>query len=118
MPLFSFFFLSFSLANMGLPGLSNFVGEALVLVGAFKTSPAAAFFGATGMVFSAGYSLWLYNRICLGGLKIKYVSRYLDLTGFELAIFVYLLVLVVLLGIYPGPVLSVIRGAVSLLVYA
>ncbi len=113
MPAFSGMFLSFSLANMGLPGTGNFVGEALVLVGAFDRSPGAAFAAAWGMVFSAGYSLWLYNRVSLGALKVRYISRFVDLTGYELGVLALLLSLTILMGVYPYPVLSAIHVSVS-----
>ena len=89
MPLFSSFFLFFSLANIGLPGTSNFVGEILVFVGLFKKSTFIAFIAGWGMVLCAVYAIWLHNRINFGTLKTKYIVSFKDLTLRELHIFLF-----------------------------
>lgn len=69
MPLFSVFFLIFTMGNLSLPGTSSFVGEFLILVGVFQTNPFVATFAATGMILGGAYSIWLYNRVVFGNLK-------------------------------------------------
>lgn len=106
MPLFVSSFLIFSLANLGLPLTSAFVGEFLVLVGGFLSNSFVSFFAATGMVFGAVYSLWLANRICFGNLKLYSVQEFQDLGRRESMILIPFIVLTFLLGIYPDPVLN------------
>jgi NADH:ubiquinone oxidoreductase subunit 4 (subunit M) len=112
MPLFSTSFLYFSLANMGLPGTSNFVGEVLIIVGLFRLSALAATVGAVGTVLCAGYSLWLHNRLNTGTLKFNHVPGciFVDLTVLEVGIFFLFFILSLLLGLYPLPVLRVLAG--------
>ena len=74
MPLFVTIFLLFTMANIALPGTSSFVGEFLILAGVFKANTTGAFLGATGMVFGGAYSLWLFNRISYGNLKLQYID--------------------------------------------
>jgi NADH-quinone oxidoreductase subunit M len=107
-PLFSTFFTLFTMANIGLPGTSNFIGEFLVIAGCLLTNTWAAFFCALGMVLGGGYSLWLLNRILFGNIKKFSIQEYQDLTRIE---FYYLLpygLLTVLLGIYPELIISYI----------
>ena len=115
MPAFSAFFLFFSLANMGLPGTSNFVGEILVFIGLFKRSQVATFAAAWGMVLGAGYSLWLHNRINLGTLKTKHISNFVDLTRLELTVASCMCALCLVLGVYPKPVLDVLHAPVLMI---
>jgi proton-translocating NADH-quinone oxidoreductase chain M len=70
MPIFIIIFLFFTMANLGLPGTSSFVGEFLLLVSAFEANSTACFFAATSMILGGGYSLWLFNRIAYGNIKI------------------------------------------------
>jgi proton-translocating NADH-quinone oxidoreductase chain M len=112
MPLFSIFLFFFSLANMGFPGTSNFVGELLILVGIFEKNSIIMFFAATGIVFSAVYSIWLYNRIIFGALKMKYLvdkhkktditQVFRDLSFSEFVILFYLTFFMILLGVHSG----------------
>jgi len=115
MPLFSACFLFFSLANMGLPGTSNFVGEILVFLGLVQRSLLASVLASAGMVLGAGYSLWLYNRVCFGALKARYAGIFTDLSKHEAYVLVYLLGLSLILGLYPQPVMSAIHCSVSLI---
>lgn len=115
MPLFSACFLFFSLANMGLPGTSNFVGEILVFLGLVQRSLLASVLASAGMVLGAGYSLWLYNRVCFGALKTRYAGIFTDLSKHEAFVLVYLLVLSLMLGLYPQPVMSAIHCSISLI---
>ena len=115
MPVFSAFFLYFSLANMGLPGTSNFIGELLVFVGGWCRTPLATALAAWGTVLGAAYSLWLYNRIAFGTLKHKYFDTFCDLTLFEVLVLSFMCWLSLLLGVYPKPVLDAVHGPVSIL---
>jgi len=116
MPIFTLIFLIFTMANIALPGTSSFVGEFLILAGAFKISTSATFFGATGMVLGGGYSLWLFNRIVYGNLKIQYLTHFQDLNIREFFVFLPLLFGTFLMGIYPEIFLEVIHGSVQNLV--
>jgi len=102
MPIFSVVFLFFSLSNLGLPGTSSFVGELLILVGSFHQNYIISILGTSGIFFGSLYSIWLYNRVCFGNLKIQYNSVFLDLSKREFFIFCPLIFMVVLLGITPS----------------
>jgi proton-translocating NADH-quinone oxidoreductase chain M len=101
MPLFTLFFLIFTMANIAFPGVSSFVGEFLILVGLFKLNSVITFFGAISMVLGGAYSLWLYNRICYGNLKIQFLMAYEDINFREFTICLPLLFWVFLMGIFP-----------------
>lgn len=101
MPIFGTIFLLFTMANISLPGTSSFVGEFLVLVGAFQSNTTAAFLATTGIILGAGYSLWLYNRVAFGNLKVEYIHEFSDVTRREFAVFVPFLFLALFMGIYP-----------------
>ena len=116
MPLFTIIFLIFTMANIALPGTSSFVGEFLILSGAFKVSTSATFLGATGMILGGGYSLWLFNRIAYGNLKIQYLMSFQDINLREFLVFLPLLTGTFLMGIYPEIFLDVIHGSVNNLV--
>jgi proton-translocating NADH-quinone oxidoreductase chain M len=116
MPLFTIIFLIFTMANIALPGTSSFVGEFLILAGAFKVSTSATFFGATGMVLGGGYSLWLFNRIVYGNLKIQYLTNFQDINIREFCVLLPLLIGTFVMGIYPEIFLEVIHGSVLNLV--
>jgi proton-translocating NADH-quinone oxidoreductase chain M len=101
MPLFVGVFLFFTLANIAFPLTANFVGEFLILVGAFQVNTTIAFLGATGMVLGGGYSLWLYNRIAFGNLKVQSLQAFSDMNPREWAVQLPLLLGTLLMGIYP-----------------
>lgn len=113
MPLFSIFFLFFSMANLGFPGTSSFVGEFLVLIGAFNSSTFVTFLIATGMVLGAAYSLWLCNRVLFGQLKIVYISQYTDINHREFCMLVPLCVCIIWMGVYPETFLEVFHISVT-----
>lgn len=113
MPLFSSFFLFFSLANIGLPGTSNFVGELLVFVGLFKKSTIITFISGWGMVLCAIYAIWLHNRINFGTLKTKYILSFTDLSLRELHIFLFLSLLCLFLGVYPSPIIETLHSPLT-----
>jgi proton-translocating NADH-quinone oxidoreductase chain M len=111
MPLFSIVFLIFTMANIALPGTSSFFGEFLILAGVFKASTTAAFFGGTGMVLGGAYSLWLFNRMTYGNLKIQYLSNFQDISVKEFFTFLPLVIGTLTLGIYPDLYLDVVHGS-------
>jgi len=94
--------LVFALASLGLPGLGNFVGEFLVLIGVFSVSPEAAVFAASGLVLSAIYSLWIVQRVFHGPQKITVA----DFRGHEMAAMASMIAVIVWLGLFPQPVLD------------
>ena len=112
MPVYSVLFLIFTMANIALPGTSSFVGEFLLLLGIFKMNIVAAVFGALGVILCGAYSLWLYNRLIFGNLKISYTTKFKDLNLREFFILVPLLFLVFLMGIYPSFFLDPIHFSV------
>lgn len=117
MPLFSLFFLIFTMANIALPGTSSFVGEALIFIGLFKVNIFVTFFSATGMILGGAYSLWLYNRVIFGNIKkIVMVSR-TDLNTIEFWMFIPLIILTIIMGVYPAIFLDVLHTSVGNLIY-
>jgi proton-translocating NADH-quinone oxidoreductase chain M len=109
MPLFTSVFLIFTMANIAVPGTSSFVGELLILAGIMKISSVAAVLGATGMVLGGGYSLWLFNRISYGNLKIQYFNHFSDMDKREFCVFFPLLLGTLGVGIYPVIFLNAIH---------
>jgi proton-translocating NADH-quinone oxidoreductase chain M len=101
MPLYIIIFLIFTMANIALPGTSSFVGEFLIFVGAFQANTTITFLGATGMVLGGGYSLWLYNRIAFGNIKLQYINEFIDINRREFFIFLPLVIGTLFMGIYP-----------------
>ena len=116
MPLYVSIFLFFTMSNIGLPGTGSFVGEFLILIGAFKTNIIIAVISATGMVIGGCYSLFLFNRICYGNLKTQYFDNYLDLSKREFFIFVPLIIGAIVMGIYPNIWLECIHFSVNMLI--
>jgi NADH-quinone oxidoreductase subunit M len=116
MPLYAFVFLFFALASVGLPGTSGFVGEILILVGAFKANTWVAALIAIGMVLGAAYMLYLYRRVFFGELTKQHLMKILDLDRREITIFAPLIILVLWMGIYPASFLDVMDASVVNLV--
>ena len=116
MPRYAFTFLFFTLASVGLPGLSGFVGEFLVLLGAFKANTWVAFLAATGLILGAAYALWLYRKIVFGELTKDSLKGILDMNKREIAIFVPLILLTIWMGVYPNSFLDPMAPAVDKLV--
>ena len=110
MPLFVIFFVLFTLANMSFPGTSNFIGEFVILLGIFSRNSFIAFCAGTGIVLSALYSIWLFNRICFGTLKTKYIHDYQDLALHEYQILLILFCIQLFLGLYSRTVFDLIWG--------
>lgn len=101
MPFFAIFLLIFTLANIALPSTSSFVGEFLLLTGIYKTNVFVAAIGALGVILCGGYSLWLYNRVIFGNLKIDHTLKFKDMTLHEILVLLPLLILIFFMGIYP-----------------
>jgi proton-translocating NADH-quinone oxidoreductase chain M len=116
MPMFSTIFLFFTLANMSLPGTSSFIGEFLILVGAFQRNSLVATLAALGMILGAAYSLWLYNRVIFGNFKPKFLQKFSDLNRREVLIFLPFIVGVIWMGVYPEVFLECMHTSVSNLV--
>jgi NADH-quinone oxidoreductase subunit M len=107
MPLYAVAMLIFTMANVGLPGTSGFVGEFLAMLGAFKANPNVAFFSTFGIILSAGYALWLYARVVYGKLEKPNLQGILDLDLREKIILAPLVALTIYYGVHPAPVLDV-----------
>jgi len=116
MPMYAFVFLVFSLANVGLPGTSGFVGEFLTLLGAFKANTWVAFLATFGVILSAAYALYLYRRMIFGALEKPQLKSISDLGYREVAVFTPLVLLVIFFGFYPAPLLDVTAVSVKKLV--
>ena len=106
MPLYAVVFMIFTLANVGLPGTTGFVGEFLALVGAFKANSTVAFLATTGVVLSAAYALWLYRRVIFGVVEKESLRTIPDLNVREIVFFLPLVLLVIWYGIQPAQVLD------------
>jgi len=109
MPLYAIFLLIFTLANIALPGTGSFVGEFLILLGIYEHSPWLGFWSALGVILCGGYSLWLYNRIIFGNIKVNYTLRFTDLNVKEFVIMSPLFIFIFLMGILPNFFLSYIH---------
>jgi NADH-quinone oxidoreductase subunit M len=116
MPIYAACFMVFTMANVGLPGTSGFVGEFLTLLGAFKVNTWVAFFATTGVVLSAVYALYLYQRVIFGALEKPALKMLPDMSPREIAILAPLVILTILLGFYPAPILDVTARSVQTLV--
>ena len=113
MPRYAFAFMIFTMASVGLPGTSGFIGEFLVMAGAFQASTWLALLITTGIILGAAYMLWLYRRVVFGKLEKEDVKAMLDLSPREVAIFVPLILIVLWMGIYPASFTSITGPAVE-----
>ncbi|MDN4981815.1 NADH-quinone oxidoreductase subunit M [Bradyrhizobium sp. WYCCWR 13022] len=116
MPLYALTFMVFTMANVGLPGTSGFVGEFMTLLGTFKVSIPTAFFATSGVILSAGYALWLYRKVVFGALVKPTLMSMKDLTLRECVTLFPLIALTILFGVYPKPVLDMSAASVQQLV--
>jgi NADH-quinone oxidoreductase subunit M len=116
MPRYAFVFMFFTLASIGLPGLSGFVGEFLVLLGTFKVNTWVAFLAATGMILGAAYALWLYRKIMFGELTKESLKAILDMNRREVVVFLPLVLLALWMGVYPSSFLDPMAPSVDKLV--
>jgi NADH-quinone oxidoreductase subunit M len=116
MPQYAFAFMVFTMANVGLPGTSGFVGEFLTMLAIFQVNTWVAFFAAFGVILSAAYALWLYRRVIFGPLIKDGLKSIKDLSRREQLILAPLVILVVFFGFYPMPLLDVTAASVDSLV--
>jgi NADH-quinone oxidoreductase subunit M len=106
MPKYAFVFMIFTLAALGLPGTSGFVGEFLVLVGVFQVNILVAVLASLGVILVAAYMLWLYRRVIFGRVASSEIKKMMDLDKTEICIFASLVFLILFFGIYPEPLLN------------
>jgi NADH-quinone oxidoreductase subunit M len=116
MPAYALIFMFFTMANVGLPGTSGFVGEFLTLVGIFQVNTWAAAFATSGVILSAAYALWLYRRVVMGELIKDSLKGIADMSMREKAVMAPLVAMTLLLGIYPSLVTDIIGPSVANLV--
>nr|YP_009690313.1 NADH dehydrogenase subunit 4 [Fomitiporia mediterranea]QEG57093.1 NADH dehydrogenase subunit 4 [Fomitiporia mediterranea] len=116
MPVFSILFLVFTLANTGIPLTLNFLGEQLCLIGIWERSPLVSVLAATGIVFSACYSIWLYNRLSYGSYS-PYLKPLKDINRREFILLISLLLPTIILGVYPNVILETLHASVTTLLY-
>ena len=116
MPAYALVFLFFTMANVGLPGTSGFVGEFLTLVGMFKANTWVALVATSGVIFSAAYALWLYRRVVLGDLIKESLKTITDMTAREKYIMAPLVIMTLLLGVAPWLVTDLIGPSVEALI--
>lgn len=116
MPLYSLFFMIFTLASVGLPGTSGFIGEFLVIVGAFPISTFFTTLAASGMVLGAAYALWLYRHVIFGTLQHADLKSMTDLTLKESGTFCLLAAMVLWMGLYPQPFMDIINPSAQAIV--
>ncbi|OKL43554.1 NADH-quinone oxidoreductase subunit M [Pseudovibrio exalbescens] len=116
MPKYAVAFMIFTMANVGLPGTSGFVGEFLTLLGAFRANTWVALFACTGVILSAAYALYLYRRVVFGALEKESLKAMLDLSAREKVILVPLIILTIFFGFYPAPVFDVTQASVDALI--
>ena len=115
-PKYAFVFMIFTLAALGLPGTSGFVGEFLILMGAFQKNILVAVLASTGVILAAAYMLWLYKRIIFGKIKNIELKKILDLNKNEILLLSSLAFLIIFFGIYPEPLFKTIDVSVSELI--
>ena len=112
MPIYSWFFVFFALANCGLPGTSSFVGELLVIVSSFKANYSYAFLASTTLIISAVYSLWLVKRVIFGEIKIK-MEECVDANFYEKILLFTMAIIVLILGFYPDYIMSFMNATLE-----
>jgi NADH-quinone oxidoreductase subunit M len=116
MPIYAAIFMVFTMGNVGLPGTSGFVGEFLTLLSSFKANTWVAVFATSGVILSAAYALYLYRRIVFGPLEKPSLKALADVSPREIAILAPLVLLTILFGVYPAPILDVTAVSVKALV--
>ncbi len=116
MPVYAFAFMVFTLANVGLPGTSGFVGEFLTIVGVFQVNTWVALIAATGVILSAGYALWLYRRVVFGELVKDALKAIPDMGLREKVVMAPLIAATIILGVYPIPMFDITAASVENLI--
>ncbi|MFB2552299.1 NADH-quinone oxidoreductase subunit M [Ensifer soli] len=115
MPKYAVAFMVFTMANVGLPGTSGFVGEVMTLLGAFRANSWVGIFATTGVILSAAYALWLYRRVIFGELDKEKLKKLLDLSPRERVLLYPLVALTIFFGVYPAPVFDATAASVDAL---
>ncbi len=115
MPMYAFIFMLFTMANVGLPGTSGFIGEFLSLTGAFLANTWVAFFATTGVILSAAYALWLYRRVIFGQLEKESLKSITDMNWREASVLLPLALLTIWFGVQPGYVTDLFNHSVNAL---
>jgi len=113
MPLYALVFMIFTLANVVLPGTSGFIGEFLALIGTFRVNIPVATLATFGVILSACYALWLYRKVIFGVIEKPALVALRDLGRREILVFAPLVILTILFGIYPKPVLDMSAASVA-----
>jgi proton-translocating NADH-quinone oxidoreductase chain M len=116
MPIYVVIFLFFTMANIGLPGTSSFIGEFLILTGSFQSNTCITLIGSTSMVIGGCYSLWLFNRVSYGNLKTQYFISFLDINKLEFLSFLPLIIGICLMGFIPFIFLNYLHMSVNNLI--
>ena len=116
MPKYALVFMIFSLAALGLPGTSGFVGEFLILVGVFQKNILVAVLASFGVILVAAYMLWLYKRVIFGRITNSEIKEMVDLNRVETYMFASLVFLTLFFGIYPQPLFSTIDISINNLI--
>jgi NADH-quinone oxidoreductase subunit M len=112
-PLYGAIFMIVMLSSVGLPGLNGFVGEFLILLGAFNTHPVAAIVATSGVLLGAVYMLWMYQRVMFGPLTNPKNEQLKDLSTREVLVFAPILIMLFVMGLYPQPFLSRMEPSVQ-----
>jgi NADH-quinone oxidoreductase subunit M len=116
MPIYAFAFMVFTLANVGLPGTSGFIGEFLTLLGTFRINNWVATLATLGTILSAAYALWLYRKVIFGKLEKPSLFDIKDVGWREMVILAPLVILTIVFGVYPKPVLDMSATSVTQLI--
>lgn len=113
MPIFAAFFMLFAMSNVGLPGTAGFVGEFMIIMSAFQTHFWVAAFAALTLILSAAYTLWMYKRVFFGPIANEYVAAFKDITWTEKTNYILLTIGVFAVGLYPQPLIEVLRVTIG-----
>ena len=116
LPKYSFLFIVFALAGLGLPGTSGFLGEFLVLTGTFQKNYIVAMLATFGVVLGAAYMLWLTKRVIFGQVKNDQIKNLKDTNKSELLMLIILVILVIFFGFYPAPLMETLNTSVDNLI--
>ncbi|MBF0161345.1 MAG: NADH-quinone oxidoreductase subunit M [Magnetococcales bacterium] len=113
MPIYAVIFMVFTMSSVGLPGTNGFIGEFLILLGAYLANKGVAVVAATGLVLGAAYMLWMFKKVLFGVVANDEVAALRDVNSREIAIFIPLLILVFWIGFYPAPFLNMMHASVE-----
>jgi NADH-quinone oxidoreductase subunit M len=113
MPIFAAFFVLFAMANAGLPGTSGFVGEFMVIIASFKANFWFAFLAATTLILGAAYTLWMVKRVIYGEVANEHVAELQDLNAREFIVLAVLAVSVLLVGLWPAPLVDMMNTTIE-----